>query len=320
MNRRDFIWGGSALALAGCRGLVGVADRSDYDGVRIGAITYSYRSMNGNALDVLGYAVRSGLGSVELMGNTAESFAGISNPRPRNAAERADVLKERLAVPDRVWTELRHRYEDAGVAIRLAKFWTIGDEGVSDAENDYYCRVARLLGAQGVTREVPIPRPATFAPGVMPDEETYGPVGQRCAAIAERNGIDIAFHNHTQINAVTYESKLLDYSRRLKINFDIGHYVAANDDDPLALVRKFHDRIASIHIKDRTTRAKGQLNLPFGEGETPLAGLFTLLRREGWRIPCDIELEYKIPEGSDAVREVARCNRYCGQLVEGGKI
>jgi hypothetical protein len=27
--------------------------------------------------------------------------------------------------------------------------------------------------------------------------------------------------------------------------------------------------------------------------------------------PCDIELEYDIPEGSDAVKEVTRCVGFC---------
>ena len=52
-------------------------------------------------------------------------------------------------------------------------------------------------------------------------------------------------------------------------------------------------------------------NLAFGTGDTPLAGLFGLMKREGYRFPCDIELEYKIPEGSDAVREVDVSHRYC---------
>ena len=95
------------------------------------------------------------------------------------------------------------------------------------------------------------------------------------------------------------------------INYDIGHFTAANDTDPLDMVRKYHDRIVSIHIKDRCTKANGQKNLPFGQGNTPLNGLFALMLKEGWKFPCDIELEYKIPEGSDAVKEVGICNAYC---------
>ena len=99
------------------------------------------------------------------------------------------------------------------------------------------------------------------------------------------------------------------------INYDIGHFTAANDTDPLDMVRRFHDRIVSIHVKDRTTKAHGQKNLPFGTGDTPLTGLLALLRRENWRIPCDIELEYEIPKNSDAVREVDISRAYCRKQI-----
>ena len=53
----------------------------------------------------------------------------------------------------------------------------------------------------------------------------------------------------------------------------------------------------------------------FLEADTPLAGLFALLKREGWDYPCDIELEYAIPDGSDAVKEVGVSNRFCRNLI-----
>ena len=31
------------------------------------------------------------------------------------------------------------------------------------------------------------------------------------------------------------------------------------------------------------------------------------MKNEKWTFPAEIELEYKIPEGSDAVKEVAKC-------------
>ena len=41
------------------------------------------------------------------------------------------------------------------------------------------------------------------------------------------------------------------------------------------------------------------------------------MKREGYSFPCDIELEYKIPEGSDAVREVDISRRYCKDSISG---
>ena len=44
---------------------------------------------------------------------------------------------------------------------------------------------------------------------------------------------------------------------------------------------------------------------------TPLKEILQLMREEKWTFPADIEVEYKIPEGSCAVAEVAKCVRYC---------
>jgi hypothetical protein len=51
--------------------------------------------------------------------------------------------------------------------------------------------------------------------------------------------------------------------------------------------------------------------MPFGEGDTPLGLILQLMKRNGYTFPADIELEYEIPEGSNAVAEVQRCVEYC---------
>ena len=34
-----------------------------------------------------------------------------------------------------------------------------------------------------------------------------------------------------------------------------------------------------------------------------------------YAFPAEVELEYKIPEGSDAVKEVAKCVQYCREAL-----
>ena len=96
-------------------------------------------------------------------------------------------------------------------------------------------------------------------------------------------------------------------------NVDLGHFVAATDPQgtPLDFLNKFHDRIASFHIKDRTTAAHCALNLAWGTGETPIKEILRLVRDKKWDIPASIELEYEIPQGSDAVIENKKCVEYC---------
>lgn len=275
----DCVVGAPALTAGRPRG------RSWYNGVEIGCITYSYRSMPCDAASVVKYAVDSGLGTIELMGNVVDDFVG--------SGEKRDMSK--LPV-------LKKMFDDAGVSIHIVKYGAIGCG--NHKEDAYRVAAAKALGARCITREVPKPA-------------NYESEGRSCAAIADKNDIFIAFHNHMQIDALTYDGPLLGYSPNLMVNFDIGHYVAATTDDktrfidPIDFVEKYYDRIFSIHLKDRTTKAHGSKNLEFGKGDTPLARLCPYLQRKSRPMYCDIELEYKIPAGSNAVKEVARCHDYC---------
>ena len=56
-------------------------------------------------------------------------------------------------------------------------------------------------------------------------------------------------------------------------------------------------------------------NMPWGKGNTPLEDILKLIQEKKWDIYCDIELEYEIPEGSDAVQETAKCVEYCRKIL-----
>jgi sugar phosphate isomerase/epimerase len=80
---------------------------------------------------------------------------------------------------------------------------------------------------------------------------------------------------------------------------------------PMDFLQKFHDRIASFHLKDRTSPEHCALNLPWGTGDTPIEAILQLVKQNQWKFPASIELEYDVPAGSDAVKEVRRCVDYC---------
>jgi L-ribulose-5-phosphate 3-epimerase UlaE len=70
-------------------------------------------------------------------------------------------------------------------------------------------------------------------------------------------------------------------------------------------------KIASIHLKDRTTPAHCSQNLAWGMGDTPIGEVLKTIRKNKWTFPASIELEYDIPKGSDPVAEVKKCLEYC---------
>ena len=102
------------------------------------------------------------------------------------------------------------------------------------------------------------------------------------------------------------------------INLDCGHYIAAGNskESLLKLIESKHKRITSMHIKDRKTKENGGKNMPWGEGDTPLKEIFTLMKQKKYKMPATIELEYDIPAGSDAVKETKKCRDFAQLLLE----
>lgn len=296
---------------------------SKIKGVQIGVITYSYRSMPDQSAEaILKAVVDSGIGAVELMGDPAELYAGRpDNPVDRGAfftlmrKSREEELTDeeqrsmegmqaqmeeynqrvadwRANVSMDKFAELRKMYNDAGVSIYAFKPNAFGAEN-SDEEINYAFRAAKALGATSCTRELPEDPSLT----------------QRLGDLAENNGIYMGYHNHTQATPTLWDTAL-EQSEYNSLNLDIGHWVAAGNPSVLDFIREKHDRITSIHVKDRTTPENGAQNLMWGEGDTPISEVLNLMSTEGYSFPFTIELEYQVPESSNAVNEVKRCLEY----------
>lgn len=321
LTRRDFLGTTTAAAAASCAPFIlggistdaaAAASKPDskFGGVQVGAITYSWRSLPCSAENVLQYCIDCGISSIELMGNVAESYAGIPAlpPRPEKDASEADkkayesaveARREwRISLPMRKYEELRRMYNDAGVGIHIVKFspanWT-------DGEIDYAFNAAKTLGAAGVSNEI--------------GEEAC----RRLGPIAGKHGMKAIFHQHLQPGQEgwTFEH-FLDIHPAVMLNFDAGHYLGATGKHPNGIIKKLHDRIVSVHLKDKTRPNSNppNTNMPWGLGLTPIHDILNLIQKEGWPIFCDIELEYNIPEGSDAVKEVSKCVEYCKIILE----
>ena len=192
---------------------------------------------------------------------------------------------------------VRKMFNDAGVDIHIAKFspgrW-------SDEEVDYAFRAAKALGAKGVSEEI--------------GEEAC----KKMAPFAEKYGLYAIFHQHMQFATPGFSyDTFMAISPAIRFNFDAGHFFGSTGIHPNTIIEKYHDRIVSIHIKDKTgpKADPANTNQVWGQGEMPLAEVLLLLKKEKWPIYADIELEYPVPAGSDAVKEVAKCVEYCKKAL-----
>lgn len=318
VSRRRFI-GTAALATAGLAFAPGTfataqgKPNSKFGGVQIGAITYSWRSMPSKAEDILKYCVEAGISSIELMGNVAEEYAGIPAGAARPArdaseAEKAEYQKKadvaakaqrdwRLSVSMDKYKALKKMYDKAGVGIHIVKF---APAGWSDEEIDYAFKAAKVLGAKGITNEI--------------GEEAC----QRLGKFAEKHDMYAIYHNHLQPGEPGFSfDKFLAYSPKNMLNFDAGHYFGATGNHPNELIERLHDRIFSIHLKDKTGKNGNppNTNMPWGKGDTPVADMLKLVQKNKWPIYFDIELEYPVPEDSDAQKEVIKCVEYSKKIL-----
>jgi sugar phosphate isomerase/epimerase len=333
-TRRDF----GKIALAAIPlARTWAAINSNFGGVQIGAITYSFRGMNDLDAIIQGM-VKIGLGEVELMSTDAEAAAGAPRPAPSQArggraggadrgiappvgkawpggrrrgprppmtdeqiaaarARNEELREWRLSVPMDKFKDVRKRFGDAGIDIQLLCYNM--SEAITDEEIDYGFQMAKALGARAIS------------------STTQVSVSKRIAPFADKHKMTIGFHGHDATDDpnefATPESfaTALEYSKYHGINLDIGHFAAGNY-DPVAYMKEHHARITNLHLKDRK-RDHGA-NMPWGEGDTPIKDVLLLLKREKYPFPANIEYEYGRP-GMDAVTEVGKCLQYCKEAL-----
>ena len=301
--------------------------RSNFGGVEIGAITYSFRTMPTDAGSILLYSLASGLGTLEMMGDVAENYAGrptqtrpvlgqdLTPEQQREAQAEArqkyneEVRAWRLSVPMSKYEQLARIYKMAGVNIHIIKLQP--NINMSDAELDYIFNVCKAVGAMGVSCELNLD------------------VAKRVSPFAVKHGKYLLLHNHEQFADETFRLEPFFEFENVRLNFDMAIYFGSTGKNPREIVEKYHEKIASIHIKDyvapntpppaNTTGVGNPSNRIWGQGDTPLKEFLLYIQsnagKPGWPVHCDIELSYDIPEGSDAVIEVTRCVEFSKNIL-----
>ncbi|HKD09301.1 MAG TPA: sugar phosphate isomerase/epimerase [Bryobacteraceae bacterium] len=297
--------------------------KSDYAGVKIGVITYSFRQ-GVAANDLISIISKLGISHVELMSNHAEALAGAPAPSafgfPGGGRGRGQMTPEQQAAAQAarkeaqdkldawrksasmdVFRNVRKQFNDAGQELNILCYNLANT--ATDDEIDYSFQMAQALGVSAIS------------------SSTTVSVAKRVAPFADKYKLMWGGHGHDNVadpeQFATLESydKIMSFSKYIGVNLDIGHFTAAGY-DPVPYIQKHHDRITNLHLKDRFRNPPGGrgANVRWGEGQTTIKDVLLLLKKEKYPFPADIEYEY---QGTDPVIEVAKCLEYCRDVLLG---
>ncbi len=302
-TRRDF--GKVALAaLPLARASAFAKIDSRINGVQLGVQTYSFRELppEGIVDAVIKAMTEIGLGECEVFSSQFEPIQPRlpfgrrgTPPEPAVVAAREkarnDLREWRLSVSMDHFKNLKKKFDDAG--IRIYAYNYSFNNSFTDDEIDRGFEFAKTVGARVITASTTVS------------------VAKRVAPFADKHKMIVAMHGHSNIKDPEEFAKpesfqaAMDMSKYFWVNLDIGHFFAAGY-DPVAYINEHHARISNLHLKDRK-KNQGE-NMPWGQGDTPIKPVLTLLKEKKYPIPAYIEYEYRGTEG--AVAEVKKCFEY----------
>ena len=291
-SRRSFIKK-SSLITVGALNLNFSPLYKDINGVDISVVTYSFNPGIEEMNVIIQNCLDSGTDNVELMGDHIERSMGMPRSRKSHSNWRSNIsMKE--------FKKVKKQFENTGINIFAYKPYCMSPNNTDD-EIEYAMKATKALGAEFVTAEL------------TTEENTT-----RISRFAEKHNVKVGYHAHLQASDTAWKFALKN-SKNNYINLDIGHYIAARKENTKENLLNFiinnHSRIGSMHLKDR--QAVKPLNVGatdnqvWGKGDTPITEVLQLMRDKSYNFTASIELEYRIPEGSNRVKEVKKCFEYC---------
>jgi sugar phosphate isomerase/epimerase len=222
---------------------------------------------------------------------TPEQQAASDEAQKKIAAWRA------AATPD-TWKAVRKKWNDAGIDVALLCYNM--RDNMKDEDIEYGFKMAKGLGVKGMTTSTTL----TMA--------------KRIAPIADKYKLLVGYHGHDQTNdpneTATLESydTLMAYGKLNGINLDIGHFTASNY-DAVAFIQKHHAKITNLHLKDR--KKDHGPGVPWGTGDTPIKEVLQLIKKNKYPIPCNLEWEIAIPQGSTLNQEMKNAVEFCRKAL-----
>lgn len=304
-------WALGGMALAALPRLDGAKFDSTVRGVKLGLITGSLNPLpetpaGQDIIDtVIDGCLGAGATNIELVNmleprlQGAVNFGHPPNPMtPEYEKSRAVVREWRLKTPISRFQDIRKKFENAG--LNLFSYVMTFDLDFTDEEIDAVFRQMQALKV-----------------GCFCTNQSRLDVAPRLVPFVEKYKIRPAWHPHAMVNnpneVASPESmeRLLAISKQFAINLDIGHFTAGNN-DAVDFLKKHHDRITHIHVKDR--KRNGGPNVALGTGDTPIKECLTLIRDNKWPVYGIIEREYRDAPGN-AVEQTRAQMEYLKQLL-----
>jgi sugar phosphate isomerase/epimerase len=277
-TRRDF----AKVALAAIPAATLLAKpNSKVHGVMIGVQSYSFRDRGMD--EALKAMTDIGFSYTELWQGHIEPPKGTSPEDVKKWRNSPDSLNQ--------MKEVKKKFDAAGVKI-YALNYSFGPQH-TDAEIELGMEMAKTLGTKYITASSKVSQ------------------AKRINDLAVKHDVLVAMHGHDNVknpdefSTIDRFEKAMEGNPNIKINLDIGHFIAAGG-DPVTYLEKMHKDILTLHIKDR--KKDHGANMPFGQGDTPIKEVLQELKTKKYAIPANIEYEYK---GADTVVEVGKCFEYC---------
>ena len=194
-----------------------------------------------------------------------------------NSVARAELRAWRLQTPLSVFEQARSKLTAAGLTVHACAL--AYNDSFSNEEIDATFRQIKALGVKSVST------PLTMA------------MARRLAPFAERHDVSVAIHNQVDGNSsgaidTPALKDALALSRAFTLKLDVGNLTASNC-DAVAELRahaSMGSRVSYVLLKDRLRN--GGASQPFGEGDTPIKKVLSLIGTLNWSLPAAIEYDY----------------------------
>jgi|ERR1700733_12313560 len=243
---------------------------SVFGGIKIGVQSYTFRTFS---VDKMIEAMQTvGLSNVEL-------WDGHLNP---------------MKTSESGFKAMKQKFDDAGITV--GAYCVNFPTNASDEYLDRGFNGALLLGTRVMTASVEKP--------IVPRLDQW----------CQKYRVKLGLHNHwfgekwfKGDRSIQFETPddllgaLKGRSEYLSINLDIGHFYAAGN-DPVSFFREHHDRIVSLHLKDRDKDAD-HTQRRFGQASTPIAEVMKLAQSVKFPYVANIEYELEPASPTDGVKQ-----------------